>query len=92
MHNANEIMKLKDELEALRTGLELTRGDFDGSTLGIQTAVLAIYGALYGKQLDDIKHGYDLGDKSNKVIKNGIDYAADIKAQKSDPKYRNAVT
>ena len=91
LHNASEIAKLKDEIMALRTGLEMTRGDFDKSSLGCQAAVLAIFGALYGKQLDDIKHGYDLEDINNKIIKNGIDYAIDIKAQKSDPKYRNAV-
>ena len=71
LHNANEITKINDELMALRTGLELMRGEFDGSALGIQTAVMSIFGALYGKQLDDIKYGYDLEDKNNKVVKMG---------------------
>ena len=92
LHNANEITKINDELMALRTGLEFMRGEFDDSALDIQTAVMSIFGALYGKQLDDIKYGYDLEDKNNKVIKNGINYAANIKAQKNEPRYRNALT
>ena len=37
LNNANEIIKLNDELKALHTVLELMRRDIDVSTLGIQS-------------------------------------------------------
>ena len=91
LRNENDIKKLGDELKTIFTILNNMRDDYENSIGKSQTGLLAVYGALYGKQLDDIKHGYNLELEENTVIKNGIAYAADIKAQMREPKYKNAL-
>ena len=91
LRNESGIKKLGDELKTIFTILNNMRGDYERSIGTNQTGLLAVYGALYGKQLDDIKHGYNLELEENTVIKNGIAYAADIKAQMREPKYKNAL-
>ena len=46
---------------------------------------------MYGSQIHVIKHDWDQNEVENK-ISNGLAWAADIKLQKKQPNYRDAVT
>ena len=91
LQNEIEIKKVYDEIKTLCTILGAMHNDFERTIATNQAGLFAVYGTLYGKQIDDIKHGYNLELEENMVIKNGITYAADIKAQMREPNYKNAL-
>ena len=70
LQNENAISKVYDEIKTLCTILGAMQDDFDRSIATNRAGLLAVYGSLYGKQLDDIKHGYNLELEENMVIKN----------------------
>ena len=89
--NKGKIDELASELKTVCTSLDKMREDIEKSFTEQNRGLLAIYGALHGSQIDDIKHNYNLQEVENKMISNGLAWAADIKYQKNQPRYRDAV-
>ena len=89
--NKNKIEELTNELKTVSAELGTMQEHFNRAVIEQSRALLAIFGALYGSQIDDIKHDYDQNEVENKMISNGLAWAADIKLQKKQPNYRDAV-
>ena len=67
------------------------KGEIGGTQTCLQRAILAVFGGLYNKQLNDIKHEFDLDEEGNELIKSGIIYGEDARMTRNMPKYSNAV-
>ena len=89
--NKNKIGELTNELKTVSAELGTMQEHFNRAVIEQSRALLAIFGAIYGSQIDDIKHDYDQNEVENKMISNGLAWAADIKLQKKQPNYRDAV-
>ena len=95
LQNEDKIGELKGEISSLNTVSKTMREDMKEErtiTSGLQRAVLALYAALYGKQLDDIKHSYKLDEEGNEMIRSGIRYGEDArKANRNNMKYSDVL-